>query len=337
MKSQKRPLSSMESGYLSGFLSNRRKMARQMPPSNTIQNNIITQSDKLKQMLPCIRRYEALSKMPPNEFLRMLLTSRGYPSAPIDFEAIKSARTSPTEKQIRDYDHKFVLAVRSSDVETVKSLHAEGREMMACNKYGESILHIACRRGSLSLVSFLLSLSSTNPSHIDDYGRNALHDACWRSEACLEVTTLLLDRNLNLLRCPDVRGATPLQYVPQDQWAVWNMFLYMNKEKYWPVRQSTTPPPSLSSSSSLSPSVSPLAESDSSHTENGTPSCPQDQIVIAPPPALLSPSSHISPENTVTEEMYISGKYSPPQTLAESVTEEREKEEEKEDDMTVNV
>jgi hypothetical protein len=63
---------------------------------------------------------------------------------------------------------------------------------------------------------------------VDDYGRTPLHDACWRSMPRFDVVTLLLDRNIDLLRMTDVRGANALKYVCPDHW--------LQKDKYWPVR-----------------------------------------------------------------------------------------------------
>ena len=85
-------------------------------------------------------------------------------------------------------------------------MHAHGRTMDACNKFGESILHLACRRGHLPTIAFLLA-AGANVAISDDFGRTPLHDCCWTSEKpCFEVIRLLLDRDLGLLRVVDRRG-----------------------------------------------------------------------------------------------------------------------------------
>jgi ankyrin repeat protein len=107
--------------------------------------------------------------------------------------------------------------------------------MCACNKFSESIVHIACRRSSVDVVDFILK-NGGSTSLVDDYGRTPLHDACWRMHPQFDVVTLLLDRNIDLLRLTDVRGAHALNYVSKDQWLQWCAYLYYQKDKYWPIR-----------------------------------------------------------------------------------------------------
>ena len=45
--------------------------------------------------------------------------------------------------------------------------------------------------------------------------------------------TLLLDQNLDLLRGMDVRGATPLKYVSEDNWLQWCAYLFHQKVCYF--------------------------------------------------------------------------------------------------------
>ena len=107
--------------------------------------------------------------------------------------------------------------------------------MVACNKFCESIVHMACRQSSFEVVDFVLSHVETDKWLVDDFGRTPLHDACWRSEPRFDVVTIILDRNLDLLRVEDIRGALPLNYVRQDQWLQWCAYFFHQKEKYWAV------------------------------------------------------------------------------------------------------
>jgi len=106
--------------------------------------------------------------------------------------------------------------------------------MAACNRFGESIVHIACRRSELDVVDFILS-NGGDSLLVDDFGRTPLHDACWRPEPRFDVVTLLLDRNLTLLRIIDVRGANPLKYVREEHWTQWCAYFFHQKEKYWAI------------------------------------------------------------------------------------------------------
>lgn len=107
--------------------------------------------------------------------------------------------------------------------------------MSACNRFSESIVHMACRRSSKEVVEFLLE-HGADIELIDDFGRTPLHDACWRPEPQFDVVTMICDRNLDLLRYSDLRGSIPLNYVREEHWVQWCGFLFNQIEKYWVLR-----------------------------------------------------------------------------------------------------
>lgn len=104
--------------------------------------------------------------------------------------------------------------------------------MLACNRYSESIVHMACRRSELDVIEFILA-NGGSTTIIDDYGRTPLHDACWRPTPRFDVVTRLLDENLDLIRHVDARGSSPLEYVREEHWLDWCAYLYNQKDKYW--------------------------------------------------------------------------------------------------------
>jgi ankyrin repeat protein len=138
-------------------------------------------------------------------------------------------------KQLIDYDKDLVMAVRNSDIASLRRMYSEGRNLSACNKFSESIVHMACRRADFEVVDYIVRHGGLT-TVVDDYGRTPLHDACWRSEPQFDVVTLLLDRNIDLLRMVDVRGANALKYVCSDHWLQWCAYFYHQKDKYWPLR-----------------------------------------------------------------------------------------------------
>merc|ERR1711998_630397 len=110
--------------------------------------------------------------------------------------------------------------------------------MTACNRFCESIVHMACRRSEMDVVEFVLNQSIDNWWVVDDFGRSPLHDACWRPEPRFDIVTMILDRNLELLRVEDIRGANPLNYVREEHWTQWCAYLFHQKERYWrPVNE----------------------------------------------------------------------------------------------------
>lgn len=142
---------------------------------------------------------------------------------------------APTSAQVTNYDNDLINAVRNSDLEGLTDLRTSGKRMDACNKYSESVLHIACRRASVEVVEYLLQ-NGASLEVTDDYGRTPAHDACWRTEPYFELIAMILDRNSELLRYVDKRGHTPLEYVREEHWPAWREFLRCNHEKYWALR-----------------------------------------------------------------------------------------------------
>ena len=137
-------------------------------------------------------------------------------------------------QQIEHYDLALVSAVKRGDIGVIRQLATLGRRMDACNKHGESIVHIACRRGNVEILKFLLA-HGAKVDICDDQGRTPLHDACWNRPS-FECVKIILELNLHLLRVMDCRGAPPLDYIKREHWPEWRKFFDMVKEKYWAPR-----------------------------------------------------------------------------------------------------
>lgn len=170
--------------------------------------------------------------LPPLDFLTKLLKSRGYDELERPLKS-SSLKKPPSDKQVGDYTTELILAVRNSDLERLKELHEEGMSMNACNKYGESIVHLACRRSSYEVVHFILH-NGGDPCAVDDFGRTPFHDACWRTDPRFDIIALLLEMRSNLVYFQDVRGAFALSYVVEDNWLQWCAFLFLQRNIYWP-------------------------------------------------------------------------------------------------------
>lgn len=179
-----------------------------------------------------LQKWNGMTAIPPDEFLKRILSLRGYSSEMI--AALSSQlRVQPTLEQINDYDSELVTAVRQSDLAKVKTLNEQyGRNLRACNRFGESIVHMACRRSEIDVVKYIMD-NTEDPWVIDDFGRTPLHDACWRPEPRFDIVTLILDKNLDLLRFVDIRGSNPLNYVRKEHWLEWCAYLFHMKDKYW--------------------------------------------------------------------------------------------------------
>lgn len=136
-----------------------------------------------------------------------------------------------TDEQITAYDMKLVVACRENDVDTVKSLVEEqGMSAECCNRFGESLLHMACRRGFKEMVDYFLKDAKVSVRIRDDCGRTPLHDACWNPHAQTEILKWLIEKDPSLLLIADKRGSTPFQYARPQDWHIWRQFLLDNRK-----------------------------------------------------------------------------------------------------------
>mmetsp|Transcript_2312 Transcript_2312/g.3497 ORF Transcript_2312/g.3497 Transcript_2312/m.3497 type:complete len:343 (-) Transcript_2312:53-1081(-) len=141
-----------------------------------------------------------------------------------------------TEEHISSYSADMVSAVRRQDVEYLRKMSADGKTLQCCNRFGESIVHMACRNGLFDVLTFLLEEACVSFLVIDDYGRTPLHDAFWTREPELEIVKFLILKCPDLLLVADKRGFTPLSYVRQDHWGTWRQFLLENAEILTPKK-----------------------------------------------------------------------------------------------------
>ena len=153
--------------------------------------------------------------------------------ASINHASVARFLTKPTATMIAEYSTEIVRAVRANDVATARRLYQEGKfTSNACNRFGESILHIACRRGHLGMVQFLLEDVGLNVHDLrDDYQRTVLHDAFWTPQAAYDVVDYLLQQPyaVDLLLLPDQRGFTPVHYARADDRGKWLHFFWERK------------------------------------------------------------------------------------------------------------
>jgi Ankyrin repeats (many copies) len=115
----------------------------------------------------------AQSSMPagvhPEDFLHQILHERGYLSYKVP-SLDTHYQEAPTASQVGGYKGDIVSAVRENDVEALRAMYKAGRCMSACNRYGESIIHMACRRGNGQALAFLMRCGA-KVGVTDDFGR----------------------------------------------------------------------------------------------------------------------------------------------------------------------
>mmetsp|Transcript_1244 Transcript_1244/g.2531 ORF Transcript_1244/g.2531 Transcript_1244/m.2531 type:complete len:336 (-) Transcript_1244:231-1238(-) len=138
----------------------------------------------------------------------------------------------PSEEDIAAYDLETVRAIRGNNLGLLRQLQQTGKSMDACNQFGESVVHMACRRGYADIVEFLLLEVKVRTDRCDDFGRNPFHDALWTPAPNFDVVDLLIDyADPALLLSEDVRGNTPFAYARSNHGEEWISFLEKRKDK----------------------------------------------------------------------------------------------------------
>jgi ankyrin repeat protein len=170
--------------------------------------------------------------MSPQEYLDDIMKSRGYSTK--RYNTLKTAyHNKPTPLQRASYDLHLIGLVKQNRPDILNEIFQSGISPNPCNVYGESLLHMVCRRGEYHILKVMLD-NKCNVQVADDYGRTPLHDACWASEPATETVELLLKEDISLMLMTDCRGFLPLSYVRKEHWEQWINFLDTHKDTYWP-------------------------------------------------------------------------------------------------------
>lgn len=189
-----------------------------------------------------------------------MLTSRGYSTS--NFCSLDGGYyCKPTALQQASYGLKIIQAVRTSDEELLQSILDCGLSPNPCNEFGESVVHMVCRRGDVKLLKILVK-AGCSLQVTDDFGRTPLHDACWTPEPCFDCVELILNHDARLLHIVDCRGSSPLSYVKKEYWKEWIEFFKRKADTYWPPRDVSregeqTPPTLVGAAAHSGPIVDP--------------------------------------------------------------------------------
>ena len=177
----------------------------------------------------------------PTVFLQDLVESLyGYRPEVKTASTLKGYFPEVSEDQIAAYDMNVLNAARDDDLQRLKGLYESGQTMDCCNRFGESLLHLVCRRGFEDVALFLLVDVELKVRICDDCGRNPFHDICWNPTAQIEIAKLLLERDPTLLLIGDKRGHTPFDYARPEDWQTWRDFLFEHRSYLEPLQEEST-------------------------------------------------------------------------------------------------
>jgi ankyrin repeat protein len=152
----------------------------------------------------------------------------------------------PTDEMVAAYKMEVVAALRTEKVEELKKLHESGEVLQCCNRFGESLLHMACRRGLTEVVKFLVREAEVSLLVMDDFGRTALHFALWTATPSFDLVEFIVEQVPALLCIKDVRGHLPLQYARKEDWGAWCDFFQARKHLLLPNDPSQSASPTAS-------------------------------------------------------------------------------------------
>jgi hypothetical protein len=142
--------------------------------------------------------------------------------------------TQVSDEQVAAYTTQVVTACRSNDLQALTALQESGHRLDCFNRFGESLLTMACRRGFEDIVKYLLEDDSVCTQTLlrscDDSGRTVLHDACWNPTPQLNICRWIMEREPALWLVADNRGCSPFQYARPEHWDVWRHFLMDNRQ-----------------------------------------------------------------------------------------------------------
>jgi hypothetical protein len=171
-----------------------------------------------------------MADVDPKLLLKSIIESHGVSPEPRPHASLTGFFATMTEANVAAYDMETVSAIRKGVLDDVRKLHEAGKNLVACNQFGESVIHLACRHGKTDIVEFLMFQAGSSPRVICDSGRTPMHDACWTATPNFDCIRLVLKEAPDLLLVADKRGFTPLAYLPRDTWGEWSDFLERNRD-----------------------------------------------------------------------------------------------------------
>lgn len=175
----------------------------------------------------------------PHQFLMKCLDQQGISAKVQRFDAVEQYFEEPNQNEIDAYGFEALDAVRRRDIGKLREFHKEGRPLKCSNRFGESILHLACRKGYADVVGFLVNEAEVPVWVKDDFGRTPFSDACWTIEPHFDLIDILIEKAPDLLLVSDARGHTPLAYVRREHWERWVKYLKSKDSDLKPKRLTT--------------------------------------------------------------------------------------------------
>ena len=194
-------------------------------------NNILLNDEDSTNNLPDPKATTTTTTSPDDYLLQLVEYMIGHSVKSRPGLELKNFFPTITEEQVASYTMDVAASARKNDIDTLERLRSEeGLSLDCCNRFGETLLHIAARRGYTNMVEYLLQQPNVSVRVIDDTGRTPLHDALWNPTPQLGICKWIVQRDPSLFFITDKRGFTPFQYARTEHWDTWKTFLFDNRE-----------------------------------------------------------------------------------------------------------
>jgi hypothetical protein len=172
------------------------------------------------------KRGKALSRESPQHCIdRLLLQTRGFCTGQLRVKAeVAAYDTTPSPLQLASFGTELVRAIHTSDLTKMSQMLACGLSPNPCNQFRDSVLDLVCKRANASVLHTLVQ-HGCELRVCDGFGRTPLHHCCWASTFCPEIANTILQHDWRQLFLEDKRGQTALEYIREDLYEEWNVFL----------------------------------------------------------------------------------------------------------------
>ena len=167
----------------------------------------------------------------PQDLLLNYLRQQGYKAYTRKSSSLSDFFLEITPEHVEAYSTELVKATRDRNIALLREMHKEGKTLQCSNRFGESLLHMACRRGYTDIVRFLIKEAQVTLRVKDDFGRTPLHDACWSADPNFDLMELIIEHDPDLLLIEDVRGHSPFSYARRSHWKEWSEFLTARRDR----------------------------------------------------------------------------------------------------------
>lgn len=230
------------------------KSKRLVQNENTVDKSLVRRTRKKRRVLSRTGNDAEAFKMLEAE-AKILMYPTGFNTNPRIFlehilkikcpgKNLKRVKSTESLRILKDTSHlknkansnvigtNVMKALQADDVDSFKWFLDKGFSVNYHNKFGETLLHHACRMQAVKCINELMERKViVNVSSVS--GRNALHQAVWfKEEISLGILRLLCGTCPILLVCEDWLGHTPLDNVSPLQWPVVCDFLNLSIDHY---------------------------------------------------------------------------------------------------------